>query len=446
MDAAALRRLRKENPATAQLLRLGWYHGFEFEDGTSIPGVLPVETSKYRYSKFPIPEDLTGKRVLDIGTWDGWFSFEAERHGAEVTAVDLVEMPTFWEVHRKLGSRVTYRELDLFDIPQADLGTFDYVFFLGVLYHTKYPLLALELVCGLTSDTAIVESYVTDGANWEEHRDDIPVLEFYEADELGGQLDNWFGPTVGCLIAMCRAAGFCRTELLDAGDKRAALACYRKWSDFPAVSSETITLRRATNTIRLGINFRAKREEYISWWFDYTGDTLHRDEIRLEIGLFGVPAMHVTRIDGDLWSANSRLLPGLEPGWYPVRASIRGGPWTDTLRIAVDIESHAEWLEIDLVCDGHDWARGEVHLSHQPSHVSLWVRGLGENCDTVNTSVFLDDTRLKVTYTGPPDDNGARQVNAELPGGLEEARRKVSVRYGGAQSPAKDLDLVTRLG
>ncbi len=419
MDAAELRSLRKENAARSDLQRLGWYHAFRFEDGTEFPGVLPVEVSQHRYAQFPIPQDLTGKRLLDIGAWDGWFSFEAERHGAEVTAIDMVEMANFHTVHRKLGSRVTYRELDLFELPQADLGKFDYVFFLGVLYHTKYPLLALEIVCGLTREIAIVESYVTDSADWQQHADDIPALEFYEAEELGGQLDNWFGPTVGCLIAMSRAAGFARIEVLEVENNRAALACYRKWVPGISETGKTV-LRSVTNAIRLGINFRSTREEYMMWWFESDGESLHRDDVRLEVGPFGLPAMYVSRVDGSVWSANARLPPGLEAGWYPVRLSLRGGAWSDPLKIAVDIPARAESLTIDLICDGLNWSRGEVDTRANPAHISVWVRGLGDNADVANTVVMLDGEKLKVHYVSDESENAARQVNAELPAGLAE--------------------------
>jgi 2-polyprenyl-3-methyl-5-hydroxy-6-metoxy-1,4-benzoquinol methylase len=60
--------------------------------------------------------------VLDIGAWDGWFSFEAERHGAAVTAIDCVEVPNFLEIQKKLGSRVSYRILDFYELPEAGFG------------------------------------------------------------------------------------------------------------------------------------------------------------------------------------------------------------------------------------------------------------------------------------------------------------------------------------
>ncbi len=442
MDAAELRKIRQENAARDEFHRLGWYHGFRFADGTEFPGVLPVEVSEHRYSRFPIPNDLTGKRVLDIGAWDGWFSFEAERHGAQVTAIDMVEVPNFRVVQRKLSSRVDYREMDLFEVPSAGLGRFHYVFFLGVLYHTKYPLLALELVCGLTIDLAIVESYVTDAADWEQHRDSIPTLEFYEAEELGGQLDNWFGPTVSCLIGMCRAAGFARVQILDVDVKnsRAALACYRTWEEAPAIDGPAAPfLKSVTNTIRGGLNFRSKREEYLTWWFEYSGDNLHRDDLRLQVGDVGVPAMYAKRSDATLWSANSRLPPGMNPGWFSVRMSIRDGNWSDARRIAVDVPETATAIEVRLVCDGRDWTRGEVHLSNEPAHISLWVAGLGENSDAVNTCVLLNGTRLKVTFISELDPDDARQVNAEIPSGLDAGEYAVSVTFGGVKSAPQIL-------
>src|SRR6266581_1458863 len=73
------------------------YHTIELPDGTVLPGLQSPEHLRWRLSLFNLPEDLRGKRVLDIGAWDGWFSFECERRGAEVLAVDCVELDTFLE-------------------------------------------------------------------------------------------------------------------------------------------------------------------------------------------------------------------------------------------------------------------------------------------------------------------------------------------------------------
>ncbi|HMC62733.1 MAG TPA: DUF1698 domain-containing protein, partial [Candidatus Solibacter sp.] len=227
-------RRRKQNDLSAELAQKGWYHSFALPDGSVIPAVMSLEWQRERWQRFPIPEDLRGKRLLDIGAWDGWFSFEAERRGAEVTSVDRVEIPNYLHMHRLLGSKAAYRNLDLFELPAAGLGNFDIVLCLGVLYHLRHPVLALEIVCSLTTEVAIVETFVTDGAGWREHVADIPTMEFYETDELNGQMDNWVGLTVGCLLAMCRAAGFARVELFAVDSINAAVACYRKWEAEPA--------------------------------------------------------------------------------------------------------------------------------------------------------------------------------------------------------------------
>ena len=70
------------------LNHLGWYHSIELPDGQVIQGLQTVEQMRSRVAQFPLPQDLTGKRVLDIGAWDGWFSFEMEKRGAQVLAID----------------------------------------------------------------------------------------------------------------------------------------------------------------------------------------------------------------------------------------------------------------------------------------------------------------------------------------------------------------------
>ena len=76
---------------------------------------------------------------------------------------------------------------------------------------------------------AIVESFVLNEPG------DRKLLEFFEYDEFGGQFDNWFGPTVDCLAAFCRTAGFARVELSNVQDYGAAVTCYRKWDRIEAM-------------------------------------------------------------------------------------------------------------------------------------------------------------------------------------------------------------------
>ena len=120
------------------------YHSIELPDGSVLPGLQSLEHLRWRFGLFGLPEDLRGKRVLDIGAWDGWFSFECERRGAEVTATDCVELDTFLEARQLLDSRVDYLALDVGELSARRLGRFDIVLFLGVLYHLRHPLLGLE--------------------------------------------------------------------------------------------------------------------------------------------------------------------------------------------------------------------------------------------------------------------------------------------------------------
>ncbi len=203
------------------------YHTIELPDGSVLPGLQTTEHLRWRLSLFGLPEDLRGKRVLDIGAWDGWFSFECERRGAQVTAVDCVALNTFLEARELLGSKVEYLTLDVGELCAAKLGTFDIVLFFGVLYHLRHPLLGLEKVVELCTDLALIESFVIAS----ESRTIPSVMEFYERTELGGQIDNWCGPSPEALLGMCRSAGFAQAELKDVTNQRASVVCRRHWPE-----------------------------------------------------------------------------------------------------------------------------------------------------------------------------------------------------------------------
>ena len=426
-----------------ELAEKGWYHSFELPDGTQIDGFCKIAWLRKRYERFPIPADLTGKRVLDIGAWDGWFSFEAERHGAEVTAIDCVEIANFLDIRKRLASRIDYRILDFYELPQAGLGVFDFVFCLGILYHLKHPLLALEIVCALTTDTAIVESFVIDGSTWQEHRNEVPIMEFYETDELGNQLDNWIGPSVTCLMAMCRAAGFARVEFLHTTGLHAGVACHRKWEPIPVeVKRPAPKLVSVSNSRTFGINFSTRKEEYISCWFRTEETVVTRDQLRLEVGDFGVPALYVRPDENGAWMANFRLPPGLTAGWSPVRLRFADSAFGETtLRIAVDQLLRVERIVLEGVYDGVSWTPGEVKLS-DGGFISCWVTGLPETCDRANVGVYLGHTRLRVEFIGDPDPEGTRQINAALPVDMVKGEQACRVECGGVSTESRPLNVV----
>ena len=367
---------------------------------------------------------MTGRRVLDIGAWDGWFSFEAEKRGAAVTAVDCFPVPNFLYLHKLLSSKVTYKLFDVYELPELAGTPFDYVFFLGVLYHLKHPLLALEIVCSLTTDVAIVESFVTNADTYLETQGQIPTMEFYETDELGNQLDNWIGPTVECLLAMCRAAGFARVELLGTLGTHACIACYRKWEPMPAqLVDGAPVLNGVTNTRTGGINFSVKKEDYVTCWFQSPRAEIKRNDLRLEIGPFGIPALYVKKGAEDVWLANFRLPPGLKPGWAEVRLRFADSDFSAPHRIAVDMPVTPASLALTGVCDGADWTPNTVRGT-----ISCWVEGLPENADRANVFVVIGGESYPAIFVGP------RQVNAVVPAGTPIGENAVAVTCGGVTS------------
>src|SRR6202035_4816432 len=96
-------------------------------------------------------------------------------------------------------------------------------------------------------------------------------------------------------------------------------------------------LRAVANTRTTGVNFSTRKEEYITCWFRTAEALVTRDQLRLEVADFGVPALYVRPDENGTWIANFRLPPGLSSGWCPVRLRFADSPFGNTtLRIAVD--------------------------------------------------------------------------------------------------------------
>ena len=290
------------------------YHSIELPDGSILPGLQPVEHLRNRLALFGLPEDLTGKRVLDIGAWDGWFSFECERRGADVVAIDCVELATFLEAKELLGSKVDYRTLDVAEISAEKLGKFDIVLFFGVLYHLRHPLLGLERVLEVCTDVALIESFVIEA----ETRAIPTVMEFYERAELGGQLDNWCGPSPECLASMCRSAGFAQVALLSITSQRASVKCLRHWPEPPALLEPAPWLVSAVNSRTYLPTFHQFKDEYICCFFKSPGDTVTVEDLQVEVDGFGVPAILVAANGAGAWQANCLRPVGLVPGRHTV--------------------------------------------------------------------------------------------------------------------------------
>ena len=419
----------------------GWWHSFELPDGTQIEGTNSLAGQKRRIGQFPIPDELHGKRVLDIGAWDGWFSFEMERRGAEVMAVDNWDNPRFREMHAMLGSRVDYREFDIYDLTPERVGRFDIVLFMGVLYHLKHPLLALERVCALSREMAAVDSFVLR----EEHRpgadaEQRPIMEFYETDEFGGQTDNWVAPSIPCLLAFCRTAGFARVELQSVLEYGACVACYRKWETPSLKARSAPQLINVAHNTNYGVNFDSRHDEYVSAWFSCNEKKLTLADVKPEVGGYGVRPIHIATFGEEQWQANFKLPPGLTPGWHDVTIRVGDGLPSDGRKIAVDVPLPDTPIRITGICDGKTWIPNQVNR-HQGDVVSLWVEGLPENADRNNVRILLDERRLIVKHIEPQHPE-PRQVNAELPERIAGGAYPVIAEIGHQHSQPVELTIV----
>jgi tRNA (mo5U34)-methyltransferase len=449
----------------------GWWHSFELPDATLIQGVNSLDAQRQRIARFPIPADLTGKRVLDIGAWDGWFTFEMERRGAEVVAIDRWDNPRFREMHAALGSRADYRQMGVYELSPARLGQFDVVLFLGVLYHLKHPLLALERVCSVTKSFAAFESFALTerflpGMQVEQYA----LLKFFERDGFGGQFDNWFAATPQCLLGMCRTAGFARAELIAVHDYGAAVACYRHWvgqASWPVFragaaaldanpqSQDTLgglshvqeapRLHAAVHAENFGINFRSTEDEYVQCRAQAAAPW-NPDNVQPEISGFGSAPVSVSKSAEGLWLVNFKLPPGLDAGWHSVRVRAEESEWSNAARIAVDIPERAEAIEIASACDGVEWTPGQFSLRHR--RISLWLRGLPENADRANVKVDLSGAgpypahRQSVEFVGDADANGARQVNVLVDARLTPGSYRVQAEFGGVRSTEFQIEAI----
>lgn len=190
-----------------------WYHTMDLGAGLTTRGT--TDPSVF-IPRLRLP-DLTGKQVLDVGAWDGYFSFEAERRGAaRVVATDWYSWggpgwgsKAGFELAREaLGSRVEDVHVDVMELDPRRLGRFDVVLFLGGLYHMRDPVGALERVASVTGDLLIVETEVGMLLNRR------PAAAFYPGDELADDPSNWWAPNPAAVLGMLRTVGFLQADVV----------------------------------------------------------------------------------------------------------------------------------------------------------------------------------------------------------------------------------------
>lgn len=206
-----------------------WFHNLDLNGVRTAPDHFLHDYPATKWQRFAhaVPQNLTGKTVLDIGCNAGFYSMEMKRRGAErVVAVDsdphyLAQARFAAEVN---GLDIEFRELSVYDV--GKLGEkFDLVLFLGVLYHLRHPLLALDLIREHVAGDLLVFQSMQRGAKdskewaqdydfWVKDQFDDPAwpkMHFVE-HYYSGDWTNWWVPNNAAAEAMLRSAGF---EIID---------------------------------------------------------------------------------------------------------------------------------------------------------------------------------------------------------------------------------------
>ena len=202
-----------------------WFHNLDLNGVQTAPNHFLGNYPQVKWQRFQhaLPRDLRGKSVLDIGCNAGFYALEMKRRGAErVVAVDsdaryLAQARFAAEV---MGADIQFREMSVYQLPMLE-ERFDIVLFMGVLYHLRYPLLALDVIfTHVTRDMLVFQSMLRGSQsvrafaedydfNEAAHFDDpaYPRLHFIE-HRYAGDPTNWWIPNRACAEAMLRAAGF----------------------------------------------------------------------------------------------------------------------------------------------------------------------------------------------------------------------------------------------
>jgi tRNA (mo5U34)-methyltransferase len=177
----------------------------------------------WQFFKHAIPDDLRDRTVLDIGCNGGFYSFELKRRGAaHVLGVD--HDPVYLNQARfardQLGLDVDFVQGDVYDIDRIVGGEqFDFIVFMGVLYHLRHPLFALEKVAGLVRRRLLFQSMERGSWDSAEFAPDYPIAErdvffderfprmYFIENAYAGDRTNWWIPNPTCTQAMLRSVG-----------------------------------------------------------------------------------------------------------------------------------------------------------------------------------------------------------------------------------------------
>lgn len=188
-----------------------FHHGIDFGSGLASKADASVDFVNQTAEALLGGVDLRGRSVLDIGTWSGAYAFEAKWRGAaRVVATDHYTWnnsefrgrEAFDLAHAITGLEIEAYDIDVPDLSQSSVGSFDVVLFAGVFYHLFDPINLTRQISSCAKHLLIVETHLNEINNPE------PAMRFYPGATLNNDGSNWWGPNASCMYELLREIGF----------------------------------------------------------------------------------------------------------------------------------------------------------------------------------------------------------------------------------------------
>jgi tRNA (mo5U34)-methyltransferase len=353
----------------ARVERLGpWFHCIDLGDGLQTKTVSaigePVEHPRPTWEKVRacLPEELAGRSVLDVGCNAGFYAVELKRRGAgRVLGVDsqrnLIRQAGF--VRDVLGLDIEYRRVSVYDLDPRDTGQFDVTLALGLVYHCKHLVLALEKLFAVTRELLVLETaiyppekspgtftYEVGGLRPLLH----PLAYVENPADAKEAIYNWFLPSIEALRALLKHIGFDEVEVFPATQSdRTILAC-RKREPYPdsraiAYLAASLAIEEGPSRCRPGevLSFSVRAENTgLARWLRVGEAETDRGAVHLVAHIFG---------DGDeplSWYHAGAYLPGdVAPGESAsIEIAMRAPEESGQYRLEFDMVSeHLAWFE-----------------------------------------------------------------------------------------------------
>jgi tRNA (mo5U34)-methyltransferase len=346
-----------------------WFHCIDLGDGlaTKTKSAIgePVDHPRptWEIVKAALPNDLSGKTVLDVGCNAGFYSIKAkERGAARVLGIDaqreLIRQAIF--VRNVKGLEIDYQRMSVYDLDPRELGQFDVTLALGLIYHCKHLVLALEKLFLVTRELLILETaiyppektpesfvYAEGGTRPKLH----PIAYVENLPDAKEAVFNWFLPSTAALTALLKNIGFDEVSVLPTGVQtdRAVMVCRKRapYPDSRAISYLGSKLSLVSGPTQchpgevLTFRVRAENNGYARWLRGSEKGT-ERGDVHLVAHLLGEDEQPLS-----LYHAGAFLPHDIAPGeTIEIEISLRAPARSGNYQLAFDMVSeHLAWFE-----------------------------------------------------------------------------------------------------